>query len=181
MTAVESIPLPLVSVLVYDALVFVAISYRLAAHTITQKSNRCKCFRLIALFQGKGLYELSRSLLQTGLLYYLSVHYVIKHPSSGYPNIVCLFSSTFVFFFVTLAVVWIPLASPGGELVFITTHIGFTNLMACRVFRGVALGMIYMEPHPNGLTTTRIANAFQLVTVLPERTNTVKTPIMHPL
>ncbi|KZP34392.1 hypothetical protein FIBSPDRAFT_1035445 [Athelia psychrophila] len=140
-TGTQSVSLPLASILVNDTLVFLAISYRLTANAVTDGGRR---FRLLTLFKGKGLYSLSQSLLRTGQLYYFS---------------------TLLYLFIHFAIIWIPSVPPGGQFILFTAHVGFTNIMACRVFRGVALGMIHMEPSPNGLTSTAIANAFQLDTV----------------
>ncbi|KZP10268.1 hypothetical protein FIBSPDRAFT_938124 [Athelia psychrophila] len=136
----QSVTLPLASIFVNDSLIFLAISYRLVANALTDGDRRS---RLLTIVKGKGLYSLSQSLLQTGQLYYFS---------------------TLLYFFLNFAIIWIPFAPPGGQFILVTAHIGFTNIMACRVFRGVALGMIHMEPLPNGLTSTAIANAFQLDT-----------------
>ncbi|KZP10242.1 hypothetical protein FIBSPDRAFT_1051415 [Athelia psychrophila] len=133
-----SIALPLASIFVNDTLIFLAISYRLTANAVTDGGRHS---RLSTIFKGKGLYSLSQSLLRTGQLYYFS---------------------TILYFFLNFAILWIPSAAPGGQFMLVTAHIGFTNIMACHVFRGVALGMIHMERLPNGLTSTAIANAFQL-------------------
>ncbi|KZP02826.1 hypothetical protein FIBSPDRAFT_1055622 [Athelia psychrophila] len=146
-----SIPLPLALIFVNDTFIFLAISYRLTANAVTDGGHHS---RLLTIFKGKGLYSLSQSLLQTGQLYYFS---------------------TLLYFFLNFAIIWIPFAPPGGEFKLFTAHIGFTNIMACRVFRGVALGMIHMEPRPNGLTSTAIANAFQLDTITLYRGPTLNT------
>ncbi|KAF7966296.1 hypothetical protein HWV62_39217 [Athelia sp. TMB] len=43
----------------------------------------------------------------------------------------------------------------------INSYTGFINIMACRVFRGIALGI--MQDFPPGLTTTRIEAALRTV------------------
>ncbi|KZP14901.1 hypothetical protein FIBSPDRAFT_1048550 [Athelia psychrophila] len=138
MAGTQSVSLPLASIFVNDTLIFLAISYRLTANAVTDGGRHS---RLLTIFKGKGLYSLSQSLLQTGQLYYFS---------------------TILYFFLNFAILWIPSAAPGGQFMLVTAHIGFTNIMACHVFRGVALGMIHMEPRHNGLTSTAIANAFEL-------------------
>ena len=62
--------LPCLSAFIYDTLVFLAISYRLAADAggDLERSWRSRC-RSIA--NGKGLHRLSRSLMQSGQKYYL--------------------------------------------------------------------------------------------------------------
>ncbi|KZP10241.1 hypothetical protein FIBSPDRAFT_963241 [Athelia psychrophila] len=140
-TGIQSVPLQLASIFVNDTLIFLAISYRLAANAVADGGYHS---RLLTIFKGKGLYSLSQSLLRTGQLYYFS---------------------TILYFFFIFVILWIPFAPPGGHFILVTVHIGFTNIMACRVFRGVALGVIHMEPLPNGLTSTAIDNAFQLDTI----------------
>lgn len=72
---------------------------------------------------------------------------------------VSLSSATILFF--TLTTIFSPLVPRNQRFILITSYVGFTNIMACRVFRGVALGMIYTEDSP-GLTSTRIDAAIQL-------------------
>ena len=55
-----------------------------------------------------------------------------------------------------LAVMCAPGVPPASRFVFTPFYSGFTNMMAARVFRGVALGLLEGSP---GLTTTRIAAA----------------------
>ncbi|KZP10255.1 hypothetical protein FIBSPDRAFT_1051424 [Athelia psychrophila] len=141
MTGLQAVPSPLTSTFVNDTLIFLAISYRLTTNAVTDGGRRS---RLMTIVKGKGLYSLSQLMLQTGQLYYFS---------------------TFLYFFVNLAIIWIPFVPPGVQPILITIHSGFTNIMACHVFRGVALGMIHMEPHPIGLTSSAIVNAFQLDTI----------------
>ncbi|KZP14905.1 hypothetical protein FIBSPDRAFT_1048554 [Athelia psychrophila] len=157
MTGIQSVSLPLASIFVNDTLIFLAISYRLTANAVTDGGLHA---RLLTIFKGRGLYSLSRSLLQTGQLYYFS---------------------TLLYFLVNFAIIWIPFAPPGGQFMLLTVHTGFTSIMACHVFRGVALGMIHMEPLPNGLTSTAIANAFQLDMVASYRGPTLNTPAVGPI
>ncbi|KZP19464.1 hypothetical protein FIBSPDRAFT_1045441 [Athelia psychrophila] len=132
----KSLPWLIAVTLVNDTMVFIAISYRLVADSAT--AERSWHSSLCSIVKGQGLYSLSRSLMRTGQLYYFS---------------------TILFFFVNLAVIWSPPVPAGAEYLLAALHVGFTNMMACRVFRGVALGTMQMEV---GLTTTRIAAAFQL-------------------
>ncbi|KZP31740.1 hypothetical protein FIBSPDRAFT_849230 [Athelia psychrophila] len=67
-----------------------------------------------------------------------------------------------LFFWVTLAVRVSPLIPAGSHFLLYTSYMAFTNIMACRVFRGVALGMIENSPTTAGLSSTRIAAAFEL-------------------
>ncbi|KZP18477.1 hypothetical protein FIBSPDRAFT_1046172 [Athelia psychrophila] len=150
-TGAQSVSLPLAAIFVNDTLIFLAISYRLTANAMADGGLRS---RLLTLVKGKGLFSLSQSLLQTGQLYYFS---------------------TLLYFFLNFAVIWIPFVPPGGQFILFTAHVGFTNIMACRVFRGVALGMIHMEHRPNGLTSTAIANAFELDMLTSYRGPTLNT------
>lgn len=51
-----------------DSLVFVAISYRLAADAASAGTWRC---RVLSVIRGEGLYSLSRTLMKSGQLFYL--------------------------------------------------------------------------------------------------------------
>ncbi|KZP19669.1 hypothetical protein FIBSPDRAFT_955141 [Athelia psychrophila] len=65
-------------------------------------------------------------------------------------------------YFVYLAIVFsqiIPAGMAGGST---TAYTAFTNMMACRVFRGVALGSLENTPSQLGLTTAQIAAVMQL-------------------
>ncbi|KZP27074.1 hypothetical protein FIBSPDRAFT_928240 [Athelia psychrophila] len=59
---------PSVATFLNDTCVFLAISYRLTGDTAIEKSWRG---RLLSIVTGKGLYRLSRALMQTGFIYYL--------------------------------------------------------------------------------------------------------------
>lgn len=76
-------------------------------------------------------------------------------------NLSCCLSSIFISFFVNLAVSSSPLVSASQQGALVTAYGVFANIMACHVFRGIALG--YMTDRSTvGLTSTRIAAAFQL-------------------
>ena len=64
------VELPIMSIFVYDTLVCLAISYRLAANSMTGPNLRS---RLLSIISGEGLYSLSKSLMRSGQLYYLCV------------------------------------------------------------------------------------------------------------
>ncbi|KZP07984.1 hypothetical protein FIBSPDRAFT_840687 [Athelia psychrophila] len=129
---------PSISSFVFDTLVFVAISYRLAADAATEQSWRA---RLLSVVTGKGLFSISRVLMTSGQLYYLA---------------------TVLFFWVNLAVSVSPLVPVSARSSLTTSYMAFTNIMACTVFRGVALGMLENSPTSTGLSSTRIAAAFEL-------------------
>ena len=63
---------PITSIFVYDTLIILAISYRLAADAVTGASWHS---RLLSIIQGKGLYSLSKLLMRSGQLYYMYVIY----------------------------------------------------------------------------------------------------------
>ncbi|KZP26797.1 hypothetical protein FIBSPDRAFT_819071 [Athelia psychrophila] len=131
--------LPSISTFVNDTLIFLAITFRLCSNALTDESWRS---RFLSVVKGKGMYRLSRSLLLSGQIYYLTV---------------------IVFFIANMVVMVSPLIPTADHFITAMVLSGFTNIMACRVFRGVALGM--MEDHPaTGLSTTRIAAAMQLDT-----------------
>ncbi|KZP09151.1 hypothetical protein FIBSPDRAFT_964168 [Athelia psychrophila] len=127
----------LVPTLFNDTLIFLAITYRLTVDAVTKGSWRS---RFLSIAKGKGLYSLSRSIMLTGQLYYLS---------------------TIAYLLVHFAILWQPPA-PGTIYLLPGLYAGYTNMMACRVFRGVALGTMHMEAPSAGLTSTRIAAAFEL-------------------
>jgi len=70
--------IPAVAVLVHDTLVFAAISYKLFSHSHFGMSTRDQRGKpgnkTTAFLSGRGLPAFSRTLLQDGQVYYLSVH-----------------------------------------------------------------------------------------------------------
>jgi len=110
--------IPIIVTAAFDTLVFLAISYHMVA--ISMKGNTWSA-RAKSFFTGDGLYHISKSLLQSGQVYY----------------------------FVTIVVAIVSMAimlSPGipGELHFLFGGAYFTlaSAMACHVFRSVFLGII---------------------------------------
>ncbi|KZP11645.1 hypothetical protein FIBSPDRAFT_962052 [Athelia psychrophila] len=128
----------LVPTLFNDTLIFLAITYRLMADAATKRSWRS---RFLSIVKGKGLYRLSRSVMLTGQLYYLS---------------------TIAYLLVHFAILWQPPAPAGAAYMLASLYGGYTNMMACRVFRGVAIGTVHMEAPSTGLFSTRIAAALEL-------------------
>ena len=61
---------PIILTAVYDTLIFIAISYRMISLSMLDGpwSTRVKSF-----FTGNGLHHLSKAMLQSGQVYYLSV------------------------------------------------------------------------------------------------------------
>ncbi|KZP29650.1 hypothetical protein FIBSPDRAFT_926836 [Athelia psychrophila] len=120
-------------------MVFLAISYRLAADAVTASDRRS---RVLSIVTGKGLFSLSRSLMKGGQLYYLA---------------------TTVLFFANLTMTTSPSIHHSWLHYDITgLYLGFTNMMACLIFRGVALGQMESTPSQHGLTSTAINVAFQM-------------------
>ncbi|KZP30754.1 hypothetical protein FIBSPDRAFT_1038011 [Athelia psychrophila] len=135
--------LPSIGNVVYDTLVFLAISYRLAANMAPGNGWRA---RLQPLVKGKHLYIVSSALMRSGQLYYFATILVI--------------SANFVLMYSSLVPVDYRFLCLGAVSVFV-------NIMACRVFRGVALETMYANdslarPSPTG---TGIAAALQLATL----------------
>ncbi|KZP25789.1 hypothetical protein FIBSPDRAFT_949901 [Athelia psychrophila] len=133
-TSREYLALPSIVTCINDTLVFLAISFRLTADAATERTWRA---RAQSIFQGKGLYSLSRSLMKSGQTYYLA---------------------SIIFFIISLVVMFSPTVPAASHYLLTPGYLAFTNIMACHIFRGVALGM--MEG-PSGLTTTKIAAALQ--------------------
>ncbi|KZP04457.1 hypothetical protein FIBSPDRAFT_806781 [Athelia psychrophila] len=132
---------PSASSFLFDTFVFIAISYRLAADAATEQSWRA---RLRSVVTGKGLFRISRALMVSGQLYYLAA---------------------ILFFWVNLIVRMSPLIPAGSHFLLSSSYMPFMNIMACRAFRGVALGMIENSPTTAGLSSTRIAAAFEVLPV----------------
>ncbi|KZP10227.1 hypothetical protein FIBSPDRAFT_963309 [Athelia psychrophila] len=129
---------PSISTFTFDTFAFIAISYRLATDAATEQSWRA---RLQSVVTGKGLFSISRALMISGVLYYLAILF---------------------FFSVILSVMVSPLVPTSSHYALNTSYMAFTNIMACRVFRGVAPGMMEYSPATAGLSSTRIAAAFEL-------------------
>ena len=146
--------LPSISSFINDTLVFLAISYRLASDAATQKTWRSWVQSVV---KGKGLYSISRSLLQGGQMYYLCAS---PTPSCFDPsNLISICSATILFFFLNLATMESSPVGPVMRYSLVNAYIVFTNIMACRVFRGIALGG--MEDKTTNWNTARIAVALE--------------------
>ncbi|KZP22070.1 hypothetical protein FIBSPDRAFT_1043780 [Athelia psychrophila] len=137
-TTIKYNSIPVMITFLHDTMVFLAISYRLAADAVTAGDWRS---RVLSVVTGKGLFSLSRSLMKGGQLYYLV---------------------TIVFFFANLVIVASPSIHYNWPRYDITgLYLGFTNMMACLVFRGVALGQMENTSTQLGLTSTAINVALQ--------------------
>lgn len=72
------------------------------------------------------------------------------------------------------------LVSPAPDTVryaLVPVYICLNNIMACCVFRGVALGMIERSPTVMGLTTTRLAAAFEMRPCAPGESRIAEAPM----
>lgn len=155
-TSREYLALPSIVTCINDTLVFLAISFRLTADAATERTWRA---RAQSIFQGKGLYSLSRSLMKSGQTYYLYAPcfiYVSLHATRL--TLPLSTSASIIFFIISLVVMFSPTVPAASHYLLTPGYLAFTNIMACHIFRGVALGM--MEG-PSGLTTTKIAAALQ--------------------
>ncbi|KZP02484.1 hypothetical protein FIBSPDRAFT_880302 [Athelia psychrophila] len=137
-TTIKYNDVPIMTTFVHDTMIFLAISCRLAADAVPAGDWRS---RVLTVVTGKGLFSLSRSLMKGGQLYYLAAT---------------------LFFFANLALVTSPSIYSWLRYDLVGLYLGFTNMMACLVFRGVALGQIEKRPTQLGLASTAINVAFQM-------------------
>ncbi|KAJ6454673.1 hypothetical protein C8R45DRAFT_1111912 [Mycena sanguinolenta] len=103
--------------LINDTVIFLAISYRIVAHTIAANSSRA---RLRVFLGGQGLSTLSQALLQTGQHFYLIV--VVTH-------------------IVLLVLLNLSHLSPAYRAMLAVPGITLINAMACLVFRRIKFGL----------------------------------------
>ncbi|KAI0072615.1 hypothetical protein K474DRAFT_1678508 [Panus rudis PR-1116 ss-1] len=115
----------MIVIAVNDTLVFFAISVQLLMQSLADTwSERIKAF-----FSGRGMGNISRSLLHTGQLYYLATVGV---------NIV------------SMAVILAPSVPPVFRAMFAIPNFSLQNAMACRVYRLLKLGLL--NDRPSGFT-----------------------------
>ncbi|KZP28290.1 hypothetical protein FIBSPDRAFT_852798 [Athelia psychrophila] len=112
--------LPTVVLGITDTIIFTAISYRLARNSISADAGRCGWTR--AFVKGDGLYSLSKALLKSGQVYFLAIigaflANLVVMTASGVPD--------------------------SMQYILLPAYVGFTNIMSCAVFRGVALGVYH--------------------------------------
>jgi len=131
----RSFELPMLPTFVLDTLVFVAISFRLACNATSAPTWRS---RLSSAVTGEGLFKVSRSLMQSGQIYYLG---------------------TILLFFANAAVMKSSLPPSSWNYSLISEYLCFVNILACLVFRGVALGTIEEFP---GLSSSEATEALFL-------------------
>ncbi|KZP31040.1 hypothetical protein FIBSPDRAFT_850031 [Athelia psychrophila] len=112
--------LPTVVLGVTDTIIFVAISYRPACNSISADAGRCGWVQ--AFMKGDGLYSLSKALLKSGQVYFLA---------------------TIGAFLVNLVVMTASGVPNSMRYILLPAYVGFTNIMACVVFRWVALAVYH--------------------------------------
>ncbi|KAF7336022.1 hypothetical protein MSAN_02315900 [Mycena sanguinolenta] len=110
--------------LINDTAIFLAINYRILAHTLVADSHLA---RLRAFFGGKGLSTLSQALLQSGQHFYLVA--VATHIT-------------------VLVVLKMPHLSPVYHTMLGIPGFSLVNAMACLVFRRIKFGLI----SPDGMS-----------------------------
>jgi hypothetical protein len=122
---------------VNDTLVFLAISYRMTSFAMVNSTWRA---RTKSFFTGDGLYYLSKVLLQSGQVYYLSVFLVASISTLIWSN---LYSSVTIGVAI-IASVLIFCGNISAELraILVTPYFALASAMACRVFRVVFFGVM---------------------------------------
>ena len=73
--------IPIILTIVYDTLIFFAISYRVVS--ISMVSNTWSA-RVKSFVRGDGLHDLSKALLHSGQTYYLSVFFSLLMLTVGF-------------------------------------------------------------------------------------------------
>ncbi|KAJ7145635.1 hypothetical protein C8R44DRAFT_836822, partial [Mycena epipterygia] len=117
-----------------DTLVFIALSWRLSYNsTASGFAGRSR-----SVVHGKGLPKLSRTLLQSGQLYYLA---------------------TVGFNILTLAMYLASPVPPVFRSMFSVPNVALENAMACRVFRALRLGFIVPDSESE-ITTSVLLTSF---------------------
>ncbi|KAJ6454641.1 hypothetical protein C8R45DRAFT_846466 [Mycena sanguinolenta] len=110
--------------LINDTAIFLAINYRILAHTVVADSSMA---RLRVFFSGQALSALSQALLQTGQHFYLIA--VVTH-------------------IVILVLLKLPHLSPIYHPMVAIPGMALVNAMACLVFRRIKFGLI----SPDGIS-----------------------------
>ncbi|KAF7974608.1 hypothetical protein HWV62_11572 [Athelia sp. TMB] len=148
--------LPSISSFINDTSVFLAISYRLASEAATERTWRSWVQSVV---RGKDLYNISRALLQSGQMYYLCASAVLSRFEPS--DLISVRSATILFFFLNLVIMESPRLGSVTRYSLVNMYIAFTNIMACRVFRGIALGVMEDNLNPTSWNTARIAAALE--------------------
>jgi len=126
----QSLAVGMVVIAVHDTLVYLAISTRL---TIISNWASPRTSSLAAILRGRGLGHVTRTLLQSGQMYYLTTVSM---------NIVAM----------------IAVLSPSFPQVYkamlLIPNVAIQNAMACRVYRQLKLGFITTPTIPSGTPTS---------------------------
>jgi hypothetical protein len=117
---------PVVVNMVLNLLVFVVVSWRLAA---IKQSNRS---RFWAMFKGEGMSPLASMVIKSGQLYYLCA--AVRY-RSFYPWLTRVVSVSLSFNIVVFIVFIAPGVSPVIRVLLSLPHMALENSMATRVFR----------------------------------------------
>ncbi|KAF7328606.1 hypothetical protein MSAN_02478400 [Mycena sanguinolenta] len=117
-TVPKTAELTVILPLIYDTAVFLAINYRILAHTMVADSSMS---RLRVVLGGKGLSIVSQALLETGQLFYLIA---------------------VLAYLVVLVLLKLPQLSSVYHTMLAIPTIALGNAMACLVFRRIKLGLI---------------------------------------
>jgi hypothetical protein len=121
---------------VNDTLVFLAISYRMVSIAMVKSTWRAW---IKSFFTGDGLLYLSKVLLQSGQVYYLSVFWSLLYQHVCWSN---LYDSITIGVAI-IASVFILYGTIPVELraILVRPYFSLESAMACRVFRVVFLGV----------------------------------------
>jgi hypothetical protein len=127
--------IPVLIQVVFDTLVFLAISLRLISFSIVGDTFGA---RMRSFFRGDGLPSLSRSLLYGGQVYYSSVISSLYDPST----LMFLFSAAIILDIALVVMILLPTGPLFYACLLFLSHLALDSAMACRVFRGIKLGYI---------------------------------------
>jgi hypothetical protein len=134
---------------VNDTLVFLAISYRMTSFAMVKSTWRA---RTKSFFTGDGLYYLSKVLLQSGQIYYLSVFLVASISTLIWSN---LYSSVTIGVAITASVlIFCVNISVELRAIISTPYFALASAMACRVFRVVFFGVTEDRQEDTSHSTT---------------------------
>lgn len=130
-----------ISGLIHDTVVFCAITYKLLFHHIADESWSS---RIRTFFSGAGMSQLSRVMLQTGQLYYLCVVILRFFSDDNISDSTC--RTTVAMNIITAACVLSPTLPLVLHGAFYLPNAALINIMACRVFRQLRLGILNDTP-----------------------------------
>lgn len=132
-------------------LVFLAISYCLAGNATTGESWRARMGG-----SSRAMVSMVSQDPSCKAGNFIICKSSMKSPSQFLERQPTCIRATIAFFFANLAMMVSPWA-PVALLILVPSYVTFSSMMACRIFRGVALGII----DDSALTTTNIAAVFR--------------------